>query len=202
MMTRQLLILTSFLLSACTAIQPRTLPQASPYSPTPLMHKACSNLLDDYEAFSLMDEKRRKRYLKDTFKSLPLAHDACEQLRMALLLSQPDRSDRDRQKALKLLGELLDQEKPLDPQAQQLARLLHDQLSKTRAEQLKALELRHRLKAQRIASRQLSEQLNNLQSQLQQLKNIEQDINEKEKSIITPSTGNLPSESPQDSTGR
>jgi tRNA/tmRNA/rRNA uracil-C5-methylase (TrmA/RlmC/RlmD family) len=160
------------------------------------VRNACSNLLDDYEAFSLMDENRRKRYLKDIYDTWPLTHDACEQLRMALLLSQPDQSDRDRQKALKLLRELLGQEKLLDPHAYQLARLLHDQLSKTRTEQLKALELRHRLKAQRSASRQLSEQLNNLQSQLQQLKNIEQNINEKEQSIITPSTSNIPAESP------
>lgn len=196
MMIRQLLILTPLILSACAAIQPRILPQESPLSTTPLMRHACSNLLDDYEAFSLMDEKRRKRYLKDIYDTWPLTYDACEQLRMALLLSQPDQSDRDRQKALKLLRELLGKEKLLDPHAYQLARLLHDQLSKTRTEQLKALELRHRLKAQRSASRQLSEQLNNLQSQLQQLKNIEQDINEKEQSIITPSTSNIPAESP------
>ncbi len=198
-MMRLLFPLTLVVLSACTTVPP---PPSAPQPQavarvihTPASNR-CSNLLDDYETSSLMDDKGRKQILDSVSGTWAQTRDSCEQLRLALLLSQPGRSGKDRKKALRLLKELLSGEKPLDGQAHQLARLLHDQLQQLHSQQLRTLELRHRLKAQHTASRQLAEKLGNLQSQLQQLKNIEQNINEKEQSIITPSTGNISHEPP------
>ncbi|WP_456412398.1 hypothetical protein [Thiolapillus sp.] len=193
-MNRLIPPIASLLLGACT-----TAPLQTPSLPLvvePSINPSCANLLDDYETFSLMDGRGRKQMLDDVSSAWLLTRNNCEQLRLALLLSQPDRPDNDRRKALKLVKELLRNEKLLDAQAHQLARLLHDQLRQAHLQQRKVVELKQRLQAQHSASKQLAEQLNNLQSQLQQLKNIEQNINEKEQSIITPSTGNLSDEPP------
>ncbi len=202
-MRRLLLSMTPVILGACTAAQPQLQPlppqaqdQAITLAVDTPVNNNCLNLLDDYETFSLMDGRGRKRMLDNVTSTWELTGSSCEQLRLALLLSQPDRPDKDRRKALKLLGELLGNEKLPDAQAHQLASLLQNQLQKLHSQQLKTLELRRRLKAQHTASQQLAEQLNALQSQLQQLKNIEQNLNEKEQSIITPSTGNISHEPP------
>ncbi|WP_456404132.1 hypothetical protein [Thiolapillus sp.] len=195
-MKKQLLLIAPLLLSACAAPQPKAVPKASPLADETLVSNSCGNLLEDYETFSLMDEVARKQRLNSVSSIWMLTRDSCEQLRLSLLLSQPQGSDKDRQKALKLLKELLTNNALQDPQARQLAALLRDQLQLARAQKLRTLDLRHRLQAQRAASRGLSEQLDNLQSQLQQLKNIEKNINEKEQSIITPSTDNVSHEPP------
>ncbi|WP_456379404.1 hypothetical protein [Thiolapillus sp.] len=200
-MMRLLLFIPPVILSACTSVQPQPAPpppqqpQAALVSDAPASNN-CGNLLDDYETFSLMDSKGRRQFLDNASSNWVLTRGGCEQLRLALLLSQPNRPDKDRRRALQLLKELLDDEKLPDAQAHQLASLLHDQLRQIHSQQLKTLDLRRRLKAQNTASRQLAEQLSKLQFQLQQLKTIEQNINEKEQSIITPSTGNISNQPP------
>ena len=77
-----------------------------------------------------------------------------------------------------------------------------DQLQQIRTQKLKALELRQQLKAQQAATRELSAELAVLQSQMEQLKNIEQNINEKERYIITPSTDHTSTGTSQDPAGR
>lgn len=193
---KRMVFIAPLILSACSAVQPTVAPIVPPLAATTLASDSCGNLLEDYETFSLMDESARKQRLERLSDLLIQTRDSCEQLRLAVLLSQPHGTNKNRQKALKLLKELLADEKLQDPQARQLAALLRDQLQLTHAEKLETLELRQQLQAQRSAIRELSEQLNNLQSQLQQLKNIEQNINEKEQSIITPSTNGVSHEQP------
>ncbi|HID46563.1 MAG TPA: hypothetical protein EYP34_12520 [Chromatiaceae bacterium] len=195
-MKQNLLLLSILLLGACAMDQRSSGPPASPLMTDTLLNTGCGDLLDDYETFSLLDKEGRRQMLKNLSGIWGITHDHCGQLRLALLLSHPEQSDKDRQKALKLLKGLLSGEELRDPGAHRLAKFMGDQLQQIRAQKLKTLELRHQLKAQQAISRQLSAELATLQTQIQQLKNIEQNINEKERYIITPSTDNATPDSP------
>lgn len=201
-MKKTLLFTATLLLGACAIVPPPPSPPATAAATDALIDTGCGNLLDDYETFSLMEQAQRKQITKNLSDTWGITHDHCGQLRLALLLSHPEQPEKDRQKALKMLKELLTGEKLQDPRARQLARLVQDQLLQIRQQKLKALELGRQLKAQKAATRELSAELAVLQSQMQQLKNIEQNINEKERYIITPSTNHAPGGSSQNPAGR
>jgi hypothetical protein len=163
----------------------------------------CGDLLGYYTNISRMNSERRKQELTATSESWSSAADGCKQLRLALMLSQPGNSEKDRKKALKLLTDLLDERNDINIEALQLAGMLKDQLEQLQSQQLLIRQLRHMLKQEREASDLLLKQLTDLESQLEQLKNIEENINEKEQAIITPAaTDNIPNEPAQNSTGR
>uniref|UniRef100_UPI003AF52B7C hypothetical protein n=4 Tax=Thiolapillus sp. TaxID=2017437 RepID=UPI003AF52B7C len=178
-----LLFTATLLLGACAVNRPPSEPGISGMETEALIDTGCGDLLDDYETFSLMAKAQRRQTLRNLSDTWGISHDNCGQLRLALLLSHPEQPEKDRQQALKLLRDLLTGEKLQDPRAHRLARLVLDQLQQIRAQKLKALELRQQLKAQQAATRELSAELAVLQSQMEQLKNIEQNINEKERYI-------------------
>ncbi len=193
-MKRRILCMLPLLLSACAALQPPARPGGG--APTAVGGDPCRDLLGAYAAFALLDARARERMLGqvgDSWSRSPSRHD---RLNLVMLLAQPAASARERQKARKLLDEILAGEPPLRPATRQLAGLLRDQLRRMHAERLKALELRRRLKTRLAASRRLAARLDSLRSQLRQLKTIEQNLNEKERSITIPSTPGLPDESP------
>ena len=188
------------LLTGCMGLGPP--PQASPLGLSTAANPDCGDLLGYYETFSLMDRAQRKQELETASDNWSLTRDRCDQLRLALLLSQPGNPAKARKDALKLLSDLLSGNNGLEIKARQLARLLRSQLEQQQRQQVSTRELRHKLKRERAASQQLSQQLTELQSQLEQLKNIEKNINEKEQAIIAPSTDNIPHEPAQNPVGR
>lgn len=191
--------ITAILLTGCTDLHPQT----SLALTSPMVVTDCGDLLGYYTNISRMNSERRKQELTATSESWSFAADGCKQLRLALMLSQPGNSEKDRKKALKLLTGLLDERNDINIEALQLAGMLKDQLEQLQSQQLLIRQLRHMLKQEREASDLLLKQLTDLESQLEQLKNIEENINEKEQAIITPAaTDNTSNEPAQNSTGR
>ena len=191
--------ITAILLTGCTDLHPQT----SLALTSPMVVTDCGDLLGYYTNISHMNSERRKQELTATSESWSFAADGCKQLRLALMLSQPGNSEKDRRRALKLLTDLLDERNDINIEALQLAGMLKDQLEQLQSQQLLIRQLRHMLKQEREASDLLLKQLTDLESQLEQLKNIEENINEKEQAIITPAaTDNTSNEPAQNSTGR
>lgn len=191
--------ITAILLTGCTDLHPQT----SLALTSPMVVTDCGDLLGYYTNISHMNSEHRKQELTATSESWSFAADGCKQLRLALMLSQPGNSEKDRKKALKLLTDLLDERNDINIEALQLAGMLKDQLEQLQSQQLLIRQLRHMLKQEREASDLLLKQLTDLESQLEQLKNIEENINEKEQAIITPAaTDNTSNEPAQNSTGR
>jgi len=191
--------ITAILLTGCTELHPRT----SLALTSPMVVTDCGDLLGYYTNISRMNSDRRKQELTATTESWSFAPDGCKQLRLALILSQPGNTEKDRKKALKLLTDLLDERNDINIEAFQLAGMQKDQLEQLQSQQLLIHQLRHMLKQERVASQLLLKQLTDLESQLEQLKNIEENINEKEQAIITPAaTDNTSNEPAQNSTGR
>ena len=197
------------LLTGCMGLGHPPPPWASPLELSTAANPDCGDLLDYYETFSLMDRAQRKQELETASDNWSLTRERCDQLRLALLLSQPGNPAKARKDALKLLSDLLSGNNGIEIKARQLARLLRSQLEQQQRQQVSTRELRHKLKRESAASQQLSQQLTELQSQLEQLqyqleqlKNIEKNINEKEQAIIAPSTDNIPHEPAQNPVGR
>ena len=191
--------ITAILLTGCADLHPRT----SLVMTSPMAVTDCGDLLGYYESILRMKSERRTQELIATTEAWTLAPDGCNQLRLAMMLNQPGYSEKDRKKALKLLTDLLDEGNNINMEARQLAVMLKDQLEQLQSQQLLIHQLRHKLKQERVASQLLLKQLTDLESQLEQLKNIEENINEKEQAIITPAaTDNIPNEPAQNSTGR
>lgn len=197
-------VVTILLMAGCAALRPplSPTPEAVPPVSDSTGSSQCNNLLDNYETFSRMDTLHRNQELETVAGIWSVTQESCDQLRLALLLSQPETSVQDKQKSLKLLTELLAGKPSLDMQARQLANLLSDQLNQAQSRQVQILELRYQLEQKNAASQRLSKQLTSLQSQLEQLKSIEKSINEKEQSIITPSSNSISDEPAQNPPGR
>ncbi len=151
----------------------------------------CRDLLVDYEAYSYMDTKAREAFRKEVRQQWTLTRNGCEQLRLALVYSLGDSSQRTR--ALKLVEDLLESgalARYLP--AQRLATLLRDSLDRERRQLLRSVQLQHLLYEEQARNQAQARELEDLRTQLQQLKQIEQNINEKEQSLIPPATTPLP----------
>ncbi len=191
------ILFPALLLGGCASLQQTPAPLLSSAAlPVP----ACEDLLSDYETYADLDEQARARFVETLRGRQALSADACEQLRLALVWSQGGAAERAR--ALKLVEDLLDSGALLEKfHAQPLALLLHDRLRQERRLALRNLELQQRLKGCRAREKDLARQLEDLRSQLRQLKQIEQNINEKEQSLITPAADKLPARSSPDPGG-
>ncbi|MCF6355450.1 MAG: hypothetical protein L3J26_10205 [Candidatus Polarisedimenticolaceae bacterium] len=195
-------IIATMLVVGCTALRPPDPAPAPDPDPETTVAPGCGDLLGYYEAALLMESWHRKQELESLTEAWSLTREGCDQLRLALLLSQPDTPVKERERALYLLTDLLSRSGSMEMQSLQLAQLLHSQLKQLLTRQTHLQELRRKLKRERAASRELLQHLTALQSQLEQLKNIEKSINEKEQAIITPSTNNTPHEPVQNPAGR
>jgi hypothetical protein len=168
------------LLSGCASFDRPRIPVLSSHE-EPVSD--CRNLLADYEAYSYMDKKARAAFFENIRQQWVLTRNGCEQLRLALVYSLGNAEQSAR--ALKLVEELLESGALVQHlQAQRLALLLRDRLNSERRQWLQILELRHLLGRQQARNQVYSRELESLRSQLQQLKQIEQNINEKERSLI------------------
>ncbi|VAW88379.1 hypothetical protein MNBD_GAMMA18-1791 [hydrothermal vent metagenome] len=204
-------IIAIMLVVGCTTFRPPPTPDpapvpASPQAPLPepetMVDPGCGDLLGYYEAALLMENVDREQELETLTEIWSLTREWCDQLRLALMLSQPETPVKERERALNLLTDLLNRNDGMEMKSYQLAQLLHSQLEQLLSRQIHVQKLKRKLKQERAASRKLLQRLTALQSQLEQLKNIEKSINEKEQAIITPSTDNIPHEPVQNSTGR
>jgi len=184
----KLLLLPALLLAGCASIQKSLSPAPSPAAGSA---PACHDLLADYAAYASMNREAREGFVKALQQRQALSMDECGQLRLALVYSRGGVAERAR--ALKLAEELLESGVLLEKvRAQRLALLLRDRLRHERKLRLRNLELQHRLNGQEARNRELSVRLEDLGSRLQQLKQIEQNINEKEQSFIAPAADKLP----------
>ncbi len=179
MKCRILLLMMSLWLGAC--VMPGR-PGIAPPAPTG------GDPINAYQTFGLLDAKARARMLKQVGNLWSRSPRQRDRLNLAMLLAQPAASSKEWHRALRLLDGMLASQKPLAPRMRRLAVLLRDQLRRAQTERSKALALRRRLKARLAASRRLSARLASLQTQLRQLKTIEQNLNERERAIIAPST--------------
>ena len=130
------------------------------------------------------------------------ASDACNRLRLALLLARPDTGFRNDAEAARLLQAFLDDPAHARHPQRPLARLLADELAERQrlAAQVATLEeslagerqrqqaLSQNLQRLRADNAELRRQVQTQRSQLDQLKSIERDINAKERAVENPAT--------------
>ncbi len=175
------------LLSGCGSIDRQPIPLLSSHGAAA---PDCRDLLVDYEAYAYMDAKAREGFRREVRQQWALTRNSCEQLRLALVYSQGDSTQRAR--ALKLVEELLESGNLARYlRAQGLALLLRDALNRERKQLLHSVQLQHLLYKQQARNQAQARALEDLQTQLRQLKQIEQNINEKEQSLIPPATNPL-----------
>lgn len=143
------------------------------------------------------------------------ADNPCDQLRQAVLLSKPGTAFFDNAQAGRLLRGFLHNPNHARHPDRGFASLLADTVDERRKAQA-ALQIQHNLKEslaqeqlisqtlgqklewEHSAKKSLRKQLKALQSQLDRLKSIEQDINEKEQSVAAPTTDSETDEPNQD----
>lgn len=163
----------------------------------------CRALPGYYEKFSRMDKEVRQQEMILSTEAWHFDPEGCNQLRLAMILSHPDNPDEDRIKALMLLNDLLDEKDNIHVVERQMASLLKGQLDQLLFIQQQTNALKEELRTERIVSAIRLKRLTDLESQLEQLKNIEENINEMEKAIVTPATTDSgPHESTQNPAGR
>ncbi len=115
--------------------------------------------------------------------------EACVKLREAIMLSMPDDKNQNDKIALELLKELI-QDSTLSSRDIFFSNQLFLQVQqRLELRKLISAQKKHRLKIE-VENKTLKGQLDTLQSQLNQLKNIEVEIEKKERSVISPISDN------------
>jgi len=135
----------------------------------------------------LMHDGNYKPALTLATKAIPLKHNIHDPEPR-----QHDNAAIEQHQALGLFKELYDKGSSMRLKEQQLSKKLQDQLKHNLSQHSVIRTLRDKLKQQFTISKQLTKQLFRLQSQLEQLKNIEKSITKKEQASITLSTDNNP----------
>lgn len=206
-MIRQLAgtILALSLLSACA-------PLPFSNSPPPAKTESCGDVVEYHTLASRLSANDGWE-LRQALQPTGGVDDACNRLRLALLLCKPDTPFRDDAEAARLLtGFLADPATAQHPQrglAQQLAdsladrqRLLTDSLAERQRLLAKQMLLEESLAQEKTRTQVLTKELQQIQttatslkkqvqaqqSQLDQLKSIEQDINAKERAVENPAS--------------
>lgn len=180
--------ISAVLLTACAQLP---VPAGSPPPPD----QACGDVVEFYAAVSRLSNAAGTDMLQALRADALQGNEACSRLRLALLLSRPGTTYRDDETAAGLLTAFLRDPILVQHPARGLALLLVDDINercRLRA-QARALQRRleqgqidtqaqtQRLEQEQTAAAVLRRQLKALRSQLDQLKSIEQDINEKER---------------------
>lgn len=155
----------------------------------PLNYKSsrCRGLLNDYASLRELSAEAGVAQLASLRQSPRLADNSCEQLRLAMLLGRPEFRQENDAEAERLLEALLVGDAKLATQDRQLARLLLDEIQWRK-------KIWQKLRAEQAASLKLLGRLTQAQSQLKQLRNIDQNINDSEREISAPSTDKIPHE--------
>ncbi len=169
-------ILGAILLTACAQ-----LPVATDTSPQSPPDGACGNVLELYSAISRLSAESRRDMLQALRADVAASNEACSQLRLALMLSRPDTAYQDDETAASLLEEVLREPVGMQYPARGMALLLVEEIGERNRLRAEENALRLRFKQGQTATAVLRRQLRALQLQLDQLKSIERDINEKER---------------------
>lgn len=169
------------------------------------LNMCCNGLLDYYEIIIDMPEGLREQELKDLRKSVQRksldGKEHFHELQLALLLMQQG-SVKDYDEANLLLGNYLYETGSQNDAARRLALLLLADVYKSKQLLVAQERFETQIAKERDVSAELSQKLSELQSQLDQLKDIEKNINEKEQSITIPSIESIPHEPEKNSSRR
>lgn len=175
-------LMSTVLISACASGFKQTPCHnaATPPSPTPAVEaRSQGSLLGYYHWLRTISEQEQL----EQYEIVRAGHTADtvyrDKLRLALLLYLPDTPFRDRQGAKQLAKEFLRTPVAHDAEDEALAKLLLDVLQEHERVRHKSRDAQQRLKKER-------ELRKTLETQLEQLKAIEQDIIESEQSINVP----------------
>lgn len=186
----KLALLSGLMLTACaqleheanlTTIQPTPEPASEP-----VQSGGCDGL-GYYQQLSGMTPDEKKRELPALRLLQQNQDDSCGQLKLSMLLSQLDNGYQNSVEAERLLGKFLDNRVLDSDQDRALANLLRGIVQERLRSQETHKNLKRELKQALIASAVLKKRLLALKSQLEQLKSLEQDINQQEQAISTPS---------------
>jgi len=186
-----LLITMLLILSACvsTKNEKQKIQQQEPVQVT----NNCA-VLNYYEALTEMTANELAQEKQMLRENLNYNQSSCYQLRLVMLLMLPEAGVKDDKEAEQILDDVLYKDASLLPQDRQIARLLSDQIQWRKKIRNSQQALKKQLKKERAASLNLLERLADTQSKLNQLKNIDKNINQREQEISTPSTDKIPHE--------
>ncbi|HHI94408.1 MAG TPA: hypothetical protein ENK04_13005 [Gammaproteobacteria bacterium] len=156
-------------------------------------NEACEGITNFYTAVSLLPPEAGQEMVQALRVSQVQDNNPCDQLRLVMLLGKPDTAFHDNTEAARLVQDFL-----YDPDYAQhpdrgLASLLADNIKERQQLQEKLRSQEKSLTLEQAVSQRLAKKLKRehaaakaLKSQLEQLKSIEQDINEKEQSAAVP----------------
>ena len=190
MQINKLALLSGLVLTACVQLEHnanlKTIPPTPEPASEPVQSGGCDGL-EYYQRLSGMTPDEIKWELSALRLSQQKQDDSCPQLKLSMLLSQPDNDYRNNVEAERLLGEFLGNGVHERDQDRALASLLREIVQERLRAQETQKNLERELKQALIASAVLKKRLLALKSQLEQLKSLEQDINKQEQAISTPS---------------
>ncbi len=157
-------------------------------------NEVCEGITHFYTAASLLSPEAGKEMLQALRENQAQEGDnPCDQLRLVILLGRPDTVFHDDTEAARLLQDFLNNPDHAQHHDRGLALLMADNIKGRQQLQEKLLSREKSLALEQAVSQKLAEKLRRehtaakaLKSQLEQLKSIEQDINEKEQSAAAP----------------
>jgi len=156
-------------------------------------NEACEDITNFYTAASSLSPKSGKEMLQALRSNQAQSDNPCDQLRLVILLGKPDTAFHDDAEAARLLRNFLHNPEHAYHPDRGLALLLADNIKERQQLQEKLLSQEKGLALEQAVSQKLAQKLKKehaatkaLKSQLEQLKSIEQDINEKEQSVAVP----------------
>lgn len=190
-LTAGLSVMMLLILSACASVNSgkQKTQKQEPVQVT--NHCAALNYYEALVEMTTNELAQEERMLRE---NLNQNQSSCYQLRLVMLLMLPEAKVKDDKEAEQILDDVLYKEASLLPQDRQIARLLADQIKWRKKIRSSRQALKKQLKKERAASLNLLERLADTQSKLNQLKNIDKNINQREQEISTPSTDKIPHE--------
>ncbi|VAW89667.1 hypothetical protein MNBD_GAMMA17-986 [hydrothermal vent metagenome] len=154
--------------------------------------ESCDEVMEFYSVVSRLSAEAEKELLQTLRTSSAQGGNSCDQLRLAILLGKPGTNFRDNVAAGMLLKDFLENSPLTDAASQSLAHLLIDIAAAEEQQQVDLHRLKKAISQEQAISQVLARKLKRqhtatkaLQSQMDQLKSIERDINEKEQSAAT-----------------
>ncbi|HID82931.1 MAG TPA: hypothetical protein EYH06_07440 [Chromatiales bacterium] len=190
-LTAGLSVMMLLTLSACASVNSGK-QKVQKQEPVQVTHHCA--VLNYYEALTEMTANELAQEKQMLRENLNYNQSSCYQLRLVMLLMLPEAGVKDDKEAEQILDDVLYKEASLLPQDRQIARLLSDQIQWRKKIRNSQQALKKQLKKERAASLNLLERLADTQSKLNQLKNIDKNINQREQEISTPSTDKIPHE--------
>jgi len=156
-------------------------------------NEACEDITNFYTAASSLSAEAGEEMLQALRSNQAQGNNPCDQLRLVILLGKSGTAFQDDTEAARLLQDFLHYPDHAQHPDRGLALLLADNIKGRQQLQEKLLRQEKNLVLEQAVSQKLAQKLKRehaatkaLKSQLEQLKSIEQDINEKEQSVTVP----------------